>query len=350
MKKNYLKGLIEKSAESENTFTFLASTSAIDRQGDSVDQKGWDLKNFLNNPVIVWAHNYSELPIGKALDVKVTDSGLEIKFELASMEGNPKAQQVKNLIDNGFLNAGSVGFIPKTRSGNIITSAELLEFSIVPVPANQEALRLAISKGLDVSEISESLEKGDVQDILTEDEVRAKKYENMDQVWDIISALCRAYFADDVVVEDFKQLLTESISLLSKVANGEEVVSEPAEGDTEPEEAMEMAFKTFIEKKSGKVLSKKNKTLIGSAVETMKSSVAVLEELLKATDSSTDGDGNEDDNAGGETAEVKDIVVEFTANDLIKIIKQNAKATDRGNETTLALINKFEDAQKKKVS
>ena len=94
MNKKYLKSLISKSADAENTYTFLASTNAIDRQGDSIDQKGWDLTNFKTNPVVVWAHDYSELPIGKVLSISVTDKGLEAQFEFTPENGNPKGQQV----------------------------------------------------------------------------------------------------------------------------------------------------------------------------------------------------------------------------------------------------------------
>lgn len=139
--KIFIRGQIEKAGE--KTYRFLASTSAIDRQGDSVDQSGWELENFKANPVILWAHRYDELPLGKVISVDNTNRGLEIEMVFAEEDANPKAQQVKRLVDEGILNAVSVGFIPKERNGNIITRAELLEVSIVPVPANQEALALA---------------------------------------------------------------------------------------------------------------------------------------------------------------------------------------------------------------
>ena len=53
------------------------------------------------------------------------------------------AQSIKALVDGGFQNASSVGFIPMERQGNTITKAQLLEVSLVPVPANQQALMLA---------------------------------------------------------------------------------------------------------------------------------------------------------------------------------------------------------------
>lgn len=159
MKKTYLRGLATKAANGR--FRVLASTAAIDRQGDIVRQDGWELENFKKNPVILWAHDYDELPIGKATELNVSVEGLEIEFEFAPAEGNPKAAQVQKLMEEGYLNAVSVGFIPKERNGNVIIRSELLELSVVPVPANQEALRLAMAKGIDFSDIAKELEAGE---------------------------------------------------------------------------------------------------------------------------------------------------------------------------------------------
>jgi len=59
--------------------------------------------------------------------------------------GTEKAQIVRQLYDEGIIKTVSVGFIPKKRDEKdqkIITEAELLELSFVPVPANPNALSL----------------------------------------------------------------------------------------------------------------------------------------------------------------------------------------------------------------
>ena len=45
-----------------------------------------------------------------------------------------KGQELRRLYDDGILRTVSVGFIPKTRNGNVITEAELWSFPFVPVP------------------------------------------------------------------------------------------------------------------------------------------------------------------------------------------------------------------------
>ena len=47
----------------ERKYEFIASTSDIDRDDEVIEVTGWDLKNFKKNPVIMWAHNYSNPPI-----------------------------------------------------------------------------------------------------------------------------------------------------------------------------------------------------------------------------------------------------------------------------------------------
>jgi len=189
MNKIFIKSHIEKAGE--KTYRFLASTSSIDRQGDSIDQSGWELKNFMGNPVILWAHRYDELPLGKVIQLSVTESGLEAEIVFADEESNPKAQQVKKLVDDGILNAVSVGFIPKERNGNVITRAELLEISIVPVPANQDALALAY-KNMDIAL------KKDIEDVLGSE---------ADEVADAV---------EDVVPAEEEEVETKSGAVISK--------------------------------------------------------------------------------------------------------------------------------------
>jgi len=128
----------------------LASTEDTDRDLEVIKQDGIDLTHFKNNPVILFAHKYSEPPIGKAVGVKITDAGLQIDIKFASKKANPMGPQVKQLMKEGILKAVSIGFIPKERDENdprLITKSEMLELSVVPVPANPHALALAMKKG-----------------------------------------------------------------------------------------------------------------------------------------------------------------------------------------------------------
>lgn len=132
---------------------FVISTQAVDRDNDTVSPTGWHLDNFRKNPVMLYAHDYTSLPIGKCTEVKV-DSGKLVAT--ATFADHPMAETVLRLVDGGFLNATSVGFRPiryeinEERRGLDFEEQELLEFSIVPVPANPEALIIARAAGHDL--------------------------------------------------------------------------------------------------------------------------------------------------------------------------------------------------------
>jgi len=117
----------------------LGSTPDVDRDGDIVSPMGIKLMNFLKNPQLLWSHDIHGLPIGKVTDVRVSEKGLEFDAEFA-VDENPFAKKVRDLMKGGFLNSFSIGFIPRERENETITESELIEISVVNVPANPQAL------------------------------------------------------------------------------------------------------------------------------------------------------------------------------------------------------------------
>jgi HK97 family phage prohead protease len=128
---------------------FVISTRGPDRDGDNINQRGWLLDNFKANPVVLWAHDYKALPVGKATEIGVRGDQLMATVQFVPAEIYPLAETVFQMLKAGFLRATSVGFRPlkwHTRADGIdFDQQELLEFSIVPVPANPEAL--IVSRG-----------------------------------------------------------------------------------------------------------------------------------------------------------------------------------------------------------
>jgi len=141
----------------ERQYEFTASTSDIDRDGEVIDVTGWDLKNFKKNPVIMYAHDYKTLPIGKATMVGVRDGKLKNTVEFPPEGTYEFADIVERLVNTGYLKTESVGFIPrkwedgdgeKSSPSRTYKKQELLEISIVPVPSNPNALRNAVEDGV----------------------------------------------------------------------------------------------------------------------------------------------------------------------------------------------------------
>jgi HK97 family phage prohead protease len=135
---------------------FVISTGAVDRDNDTINPKGWELQAYLQNPVVLWAHDYKALPVGRAVAVAASDGKLVSDCEFATHEF---AETVYQLVKGGFLKAASVGFKPRKytindqRQGLDYAEQELMEWSIVPVPANPEALSLAKAAGVDVEPV-----------------------------------------------------------------------------------------------------------------------------------------------------------------------------------------------------
>lgn len=138
---------IEKGADG---LSFVASTDAPDRYGDTVDQTGWDTASFEANPVLLWAHDYSKPPVGKVGQLDKSGNLTARAIEFTPKEMNAFGAEVGAMVEAKFLNTVSVGFLPKAWEerydeggrflGYHFKSAELLEISVVPVPANPQAL------------------------------------------------------------------------------------------------------------------------------------------------------------------------------------------------------------------
>lgn len=141
----------------------IISTDSIDRDGEIVLPKGLKKKNYAGNSVVFYNHDYqNSLPIGKSLWVKEADGKLLAKTYIS--DKTQFARDVFALMQDGVLNAFSIGFISRSSSAptekevkarpewkgakTIHREWELLEYSVVGIPSNPEALALAVSKGV----------------------------------------------------------------------------------------------------------------------------------------------------------------------------------------------------------
>lgn len=133
------------SEKKEDSFTAVASTDTEDRQGERVLVEGWQLKNFKENPILLFMHDHTK-PIGKATRVWIekTTGRPRLMFKGMVSTATEVGRAAKQLMDEGILNSFSVGFRPLEMDGNIISKSELYEISLVSVPANPEARLVAV--------------------------------------------------------------------------------------------------------------------------------------------------------------------------------------------------------------
>lgn len=134
---------------------FVISTETEDTYGTVFKISGWDLKRYEQNPVVFYAHkSHSDNPdmlIGTST-VRIEDNQLIAIVRFESAEINPVAEKIWQKIQAGTLRMASIGANPKkghwgdeklgeNRDTIYFDEQELLEWSIVPIGSNPEALK-----------------------------------------------------------------------------------------------------------------------------------------------------------------------------------------------------------------
>jgi HK97 family phage prohead protease len=139
---------------------FILSDETPDRFGDVISADGWSLDNFKKNPIALFGHS-SSFPIGTWKGLHVKDGGLRGHLQLAPAGTSERIDEIRKLVEAGILRAVSVGFVPiekqtmDARADSMFgpfkyLKQELVETSLVSIPANPNAL--AVAKSLKVSD------------------------------------------------------------------------------------------------------------------------------------------------------------------------------------------------------
>lgn len=253
MKKRFLQGQVKAVNKDQKTVTVIASTGAVDRQGESLNPQAWDFSNYLKNPVLLWSHDAYALPIGKVLKVWV-EAGVVMAETWFAEEENPFAATVAKLVRSGVLNAVSVGFLPTAVDPTTgeTTGQELLELSYVNIPANQEAL--VMSRSGEHAAMFKSFKEAETKALES-----AKHVETKDAGTDVGDLLTS--------METYAGQMTECIETMRELMAGKDA-SKKVEA---------------IMQKSGRVLSEKNRGEIRLMVDACKQAADAGQKLLDAT-------------------------------------------------------------------
>lgn len=149
-------GIIKSVNLNDRILTLRGTDESADRDGDIVASTGWDFKNFKKNPVFLWAHDYSSVPLAKIPKIiKGKDNNYDFMVQFPTLGLHPFADMILALYNEKIINACSVGFLPKeweameTKEDNIpqymrprkFTKQELLELSGCAVPSNPNAVQ-----------------------------------------------------------------------------------------------------------------------------------------------------------------------------------------------------------------
>lgn len=270
--------------EDDLILEFVISTESVDRDGDTIKADGWKIDRYLQNPVVLFAHDYKSLPVANALGVWAEGGKLKSRAKFTPKDLYPFGYMVYQFYREGFMRATSVGFNPirwihsDDRKGGIdFLEQELLEFSCVPVPANPEALVVAERKGIDVRPLKEWAEQ--ILDTWSEQEVNLPRKE-IEEVYKVVSN------KTSVVVPELKG----AISYNGAHPDGTPKAPEDAEWDAgrevaaaddrEPPEFAEVGDIMYTE--SEKMFAKANRDKIREAIELLQSVIGTEAEGVES--------------------------------------------------------------------
>lgn len=143
------------SAAAGDPLEFIMSDDSVDRYGDVIVPDGWQLKNFKKNPIALFGHDSSFI-VGHWTNVRVEAGKLLGKLRLLPAGVSERLDEIRAAVEAGVLRAVSVGFRPLeteplegSKNGGLkFLKSELLECSLVSIPANPAALSVAKSLNL----------------------------------------------------------------------------------------------------------------------------------------------------------------------------------------------------------
>ena len=167
-KRSFISKQPDELQEGERADISIITSNSIDRDNEVVLANGADLKQFQENPVITWGHDYNKEPIGRAMWVKFDPTRkkathIKAKIEYAPEGASELADMAWRLVKSGFLRGKSIGFLPMEISEptqkeidhqpslqsvrNVIRKWSLFEIAVATVPANQDSLVESVAKG-----------------------------------------------------------------------------------------------------------------------------------------------------------------------------------------------------------
>lgn len=179
---------------------FIVSTATRDRDGDIVEPDGWRLDRYRQNPVVLWAHDSSQPPVGRAEYIAVDGGALRARARFTDRDTYAFGDTVFRLYEGGFLSAVSAGFMPDIdamelfeedgRQGFRFRAQELWEFSAVPIPSNPDALVAAKGAGIDMDPLRDWIERAldERSDVVPQDVLSASYIKLAGRVHPVVQA------------------------------------------------------------------------------------------------------------------------------------------------------------------
>jgi HK97 family phage prohead protease len=276
--------------EKENDlYTFVVSTPEVDRYGTIIVPSGIDYTAYLNNPIVLAQHDSDKWPIGRCLGFAMNGENLEatIQIECITEEG----KKLNKLINAGFVKAVSVGIIPneyedKTIDGQkvtVYTKSELVEFSVVSVPANRQALLKKSIKTL----LQDSIQKYKKEKRMLTPEIEAKiKDELLPAIKEaFVNEVINLGFSPEEAEASVNAFITAGAPPMLAVLQGEvapEVAEEPAAAEPPVEvvaESIEASFEV-PETRVGKKIAASTQAQINEGMDMIQNGYKIIKSAV----------------------------------------------------------------------
>lgn len=135
----------ETDADTSAPIRFVASTEGVKADGLDLRFEDWALDRWVRHPIVLFGHDYSgmrALPIGTG---RAEFQGRDLMIDVAFDTEDEFAMRVRGKTVRGMM-GGSVSWDTVTRDGK--RKNELLEFSVVPIPLDPNALPVRQMRGL----------------------------------------------------------------------------------------------------------------------------------------------------------------------------------------------------------
>lgn len=213
--------------------TFIVSDETINCYGCIIRTDGISTARFERNPIMYYMHDREKGVIGRWENVR--KEGTKLMADAVFDEGTELGAHVKHQVETGFLRTASIGIENckcKTINGvEIIKECDLIEISIVDVPANENAVKLFKKGWKPVKTLSE-LKKDETENDNDGDSLRTR-------IIDVLGL--SETVTDKDIIEHIKTLLKE-----------------PQNAEKEVEEAIKCGLISTADKNSFRAMAQAN--------------------------------------------------------------------------------------------
>lgn len=126
----------------KHTFV-LCDGNRVNSYGFRTDLAGLDLERFKSNPVMLYAHDSSDV-IGRWENIRVEDN--QLKADAVFDTDDEQGKRIAGKVERGFLKGCSMGIhvkeLHEVDNVPVATRSELMEASVCPIPSDAGAVRL----------------------------------------------------------------------------------------------------------------------------------------------------------------------------------------------------------------